>query len=133
MLNLQAVVGDSSQSEAIPAAGNEHLADPVKPSASSRPQRPSSARKTHSSPAAPASLPDAPLRRLPLFQPAIFVTEGLLARTHLLMALLHWMGLHQRLLIALAMIAGISGLATSAMRVLGALQASPGSPLAGRM
>lgn len=115
----------------MPAAGSQHIADPAKSAASSRSHRPSSARMTHPPAAAPASLPDAPLRRLPLFQPAIFVTEGLLARTHLLMALLHWMGLHQRLLILLAMVAGISGLAPSAMRVLGVLQASRGSTMAG--
>ena len=131
MLIFQPLAGSSSQLETMPAAGSQHIADPAKSAASSRSQRPSSARMTRHSDAAPASLADVPLRRLPLFQPAIIVTEGLLARTHLLMALLHWMGLHQRLLVGLAMIAGISGLAPSAMRILGALQASKGSTLAG--
>ncbi len=59
------------------------------------------------------------LYRLPLFQPAIIATRALLARTHLLMASLHWMGSHQQLLTVLAVMLGIVSLAPAAFRLLG--------------
>ena len=75
----------------------------------------------HAPAAATAASPDSQLHRLPLFQPSIFVTEALLARTHMLMASLHWMGLHQQLLMVLALLAGIAGVVPYAMRMLSAL------------
>ena len=79
-------------------------------------QRPAGA--VTSSTASPAPTGPA-LRRLPLFQPAILATRALLARTHLLVAVLHWMGSHQGLLMVLAVLLGAAGLTPHALRVLG--------------
>ena len=60
------------------------------------------------------SLVPARLQRLPLFQPSVFATKAVLARMHLLMAFLHWMASHQRLLAVLVVSCGAAGLAVRA-------------------
>lgn len=116
-MDLQLLADERKQLQ--PSASQSPAAGVMSTAPASR-HRPGAAKSiAQSQPSPPLAAGQSSSHRLPLFQPAIITTKALLARTHLLMAFLHWMGSHQLLLTIVAVMLGTASLAPAALRLLG--------------